>query len=101
MMKYIHITEHHVDWHKLQNIYEKYMFFIGLVGQMVFYLQAFKIFSTKNAENVSLAAFLFGLVSVSSWLIYGLILKNRILVVSNLFAVIGALSVVIGILLFS
>jgi len=101
MTQYIHAAENHVDSHKLQNIYEKYMFFIGLVGQMVFYLQAFKIFSTKSAENVSLTAFLFGLVSVSSWLIYGLILKNRVLVISNAFAVIGALSVVTGILLFS
>ena len=84
----------------MQNIYEKYMFFIGVAGQMVFYLQAFKIFSTKNAESVSLIAFLFGLVSVTSWLIYGVVLKNRVLVISNTFAVVGALSVITGILIF-
>jgi len=97
-MKQSHIAGNHLNW---KDIYEKYMFVIGLVGQMVFYLQAFKIFSTKSAENVSLAAFLFGLISVTSWLIYGLLLKNRVLFISNLFAVIGALSVVTGILLFS
>ena len=85
----------------MENIFEKYMFFIGIAGQMVFYLQAYKIFSTKKAENVSLTAFLFGLLSVTSWLIYGIVIKNQVLIVSNAFAVVGALAVVIGILYFS
>ncbi|HEV2524650.1 MAG TPA: SemiSWEET family transporter [Gammaproteobacteria bacterium] len=85
----------------MQNIYEKYMFFIGIAGQMVFYLQAYEIFSAKRAENVSLTAFLFGLVSVASWLIYGIVIKNRVLVVANAFAVVGAFAVVIGILSFA
>ncbi len=77
------------------------MFFIGVMGQMVFYLQAYEIFSAQKAENVSLPAFLFGLLSVSSWLIYGLMLKNKPLIVANVVAVIGALAVVSGILRFS
>ncbi|HXH54778.1 MAG TPA: SemiSWEET family transporter [Gammaproteobacteria bacterium] len=85
----------------MKNFYEKYMFFIGFAGQMVFYLQAYKIFSSQRAENVSLTAFLFGLVSVTSWLIYGIIIKNRVLIFANAFAVVGALAVVIGILSFS
>ena len=85
----------------MQRIYEKYMFFIGVMGQMVFYLQAYEIFSAQKAENVSLPAFLFGLLSVSSWLIYGLMLKNKPLIVANVVAVIGALAVVSGILRFS
>lgn len=85
----------------MQNLYEKYMFFMGFAGQMVFYLQAYEIFSTHRADNVSLPAFLFGLASVSSWLIYGLMIKNRVLVVANAFAVVGALAAVVGILYFS
>ena len=85
----------------MKNFYEKYMFFIGIAGQMVFYLQAYEIFSSKRAENVSLTAFLFGLVSVTSWLIYGIIIKNRVLIFANAFAVVGALAVVIGILSFA
>jgi MtN3 and saliva related transmembrane protein len=85
----------------MQNIYEKYMFFIGIAGQMVFYLQAYEIFSAQKAENVSLTAFIFGLVSVSSWLIYGVIIKNRPLIVANSVAVIGALAVVVGIITYS
>jgi MtN3 and saliva related transmembrane protein len=85
----------------MQNIYEKYMFFIGIAGQMVFYLQAYEIFTAQKAENVSLTAFIFGLISVSSWLIYGLMLKNRPLIVANSFAVIGALAVVAGIITYA
>lgn len=85
----------------MQHIYEKYMYFIGIMGQMVFYLQAYEIFSAQKAENVSLPAFLFGLLSVSSWLIYGVMIKNKPLIVANIVAVIGAIAVVLGILWFS
>ncbi len=85
----------------MQPIYEKYMYLVGVLGQMVFYLQAYEIFSAQKAENVSLPAFLFGLLSVSSWLIYGIMIKNKPLIVANIVAVIGAFGVVLGILWFS
>jgi len=85
----------------MRKIYEKYMFFIGIAGQMVFYLQAAKIFSVQSAKDVSLPAFLFGLISVTSWFIYGILLKNRVLIISNIFAIIGALAVVVAILIYS
>ena len=81
--------------------YEKYMFLVGVLGQILFYAQGFKIFSTQSAEDVSLLGFSLGLLSVTSWLIYGIILKNRVLVISNMFAVLGALYVVAGIILYS
>jgi len=84
----------------LFRVYEKYMYFIGLAGQLIFYIQAYEIFALKDAGNVSLAAFTFGFLSVSSWLIYGLFLKNRVLVVANTFAVIGAGLAITGILLY-
>ncbi len=85
----------------MKKIYEGYMYVIGILGQLVFYLQAFKIFMDQSAKDVSLAAFLFGLLSVTSWLIYGLIIKNKVLVLANVIASIGALAVVIGILKYS
>jgi len=85
----------------MKKLYEKYMLLVGLAGSLVFYLQAFKIFYDRSAEDVSLSAFLIGLVSVTSWMIYGMIIKNKIILISNFFATIGALMTVIGILLFS
>ncbi len=80
--------------------YERYMLVVGVLGQLLFYSQGIKIFLTKSAGDVSILGFLFGLVSVSSWLIYGILLKNKVLVVSNVVAVIGALLVVIGVLIY-
>jgi MtN3 and saliva related transmembrane protein len=80
--------------------YERYMLVIGVVGQLMFYTQGIKIFATKSANDVSLVGFLFGLLTVSSWLIYGILIKNRALIVSNAVAVAGALFVVIGILIY-
>lgn len=81
-------------------LYERYMLFIGTAGQLVFYLQFFKILSDNSARDVSLTGFIFGLVSVASWLLYGIILKNRVLIISNAFAVIGASCVVTAILIY-
>ena len=86
---------------QMKKLYEKYMFFMGFAGQLVFYLQAYKIFSIKDAEGVSLVAFCFGLLSVSSWLIYGIIIRNRVLVYANAFAMVGAVAVITGILIYS
>ena len=86
---------------KIYKIYESYMVFMGSASSLVFYLQAHKIYMAKSAMDVSLVAFLFGLISVISWLIYGVVLKNRALIVSNVLAVIGASLAVICIVVYS
>lgn len=84
---------------KFVGYYEKYMLVVGILGQLLFYTQGIKIFLTKSAHDVSIVGFSFGLVAVSSWLIYGVLIKNKVLIISNAFAVIGALLVVAGVLI--
>lgn len=84
---------------RLLNYYEKYMLVVGTLGQLLFYMQGIKIFLTQSAHDVSMVGFLLGLISVSSWLIYGILLKNKVLIISNAFAVVGALLVIAGILI--
>lgn len=74
----------------LYKFYEHYMIVIGSLSSMVFYLQAYKIAVYKSATDVSLIAFTCGLISVTSWLIYGVLLKNKPLIASNALAVVGA-----------
>lgn len=81
-------------------LYKKYMFVIGILGQLLFYMQALKIFTDRSAEDVSLFGFLFGLISVSSWLLYGILIRDKVLVVANAFAVVGALLVICGIFIY-
>lgn len=84
---------------RLLKFYEKYMFAMGILGQGIFYFQGFKIFQNQSAQDVSLSGFLFGLVSVISWMIYGLMIKNKVLVGVNVVAIFGALFVITGILI--
>jgi len=85
---------------KIFRLFEKYMYVVGSASSLVFFLQAYKIFIDKSAIDVSLAAFLVGLISVISWLIYGIMLKNKVLIVANTLAVVGASCAVIGIVMY-
>jgi len=76
------------------------MVFIGVFGQLVYFAQAFKIFTTKSVADLSLFGFTTGLIAVSSWLVYGLVLKDIPLIIANVVACIGALACVAGILIF-
>ncbi len=84
----------------MKKFYEKYMFVIGGSGSLIFYLQAIEIFNEQSAAAVSLLAFVIGFISVASWMVYGVLIKNRVLFFSNVLATIGALLVVIGILMY-
>src|SRR5690242_11463591 len=84
---------------KLMAYYEKYMFAVGIFGQLVFYSQGVKIFLTKSATDVSIVGFSTGLISVSSWLIYGILKKDKVVIFANILAVLGALFVIIGIIM--
>jgi len=79
-------------------VYEKYMLVMGIVGQMIYYMQGLEIFLNRSAQDVSILGFGIGLIAVLSWLTYGVLIKNRVLIVANVFGVIGALFVLAGIL---
>ena len=80
--------------------YRRYMNFIGIFGQFLFYSQFYTILQHKSAHDVSLVGFIGGFITVFSWLIYGLMLNDKPLVISNSIASIGALLVVIAILVY-
>ena len=86
---------------KFKCYYEKYMYIVGILGQMVFYAQAYTIFYNKSAVDVSLLGFFTGFISVASWLFYGVLIKNRPLIIANIVATIGAVLVLIGIFLYA
>lgn len=85
---------------QIKSIYEKYMFFIGIAGQLLFYFQAYQIFSTHSACSVSQTGFIIAFFSLLSWFVYGLMIKNKVLIFSNGVALIGCALVLSGILIY-
>lgn len=81
------------------SLYEKYMLLAGFVGQLPPYIQGIKILQNQASENVSMLGFLIALLAVTSWLIYGIMLKNKALIFSNVIGVIGSIFVLILILI--
>jgi MtN3 and saliva related transmembrane protein len=84
---------------RFTKMYAKYMLVMGILGQSLFYVQALKIFISCSAKDVSFLGFLFGFISVTSWGIYGILIKDRVLVVANIVAMVGAVLVLIGIMI--
>lgn len=74
----------------VKELYKKYMIVVGVLGQLVFYSQFYNIVTNKSAQDVSLLGFIAGFISVSSWLIYGLMVKDKPLIIANSVATFGA-----------
>ena len=74
-----------------------YMFGIALAGSLIYYLQAYKIFTTRSAQDISLAGFSINLFTSINWLVYGLFKTDIPLIFSGLLGVVGAGSVLLGI----
>jgi MtN3 and saliva related transmembrane protein len=77
-------------------LYEKYIGIVGSLGNLMFFIQAYKIFATKSAVSISAFAFIISIIGLASWLIYGFLLKNKPLIIANLVGVAGASFVLIG-----
>ena len=85
---------------KVNDYFKSRMGIIGSLGQLLFYFQAFNIFWNKNAGEVTFIGFIISFISLSCWLTYGLLIKDRPLIIANITGVIGAFLVIIGIILY-
>lgn len=80
--------------------FELYMYVVGTGGNFFFYIQAWQIYATQSARDVSIAAFSVALWAVASWLAYGIALRNKVLIAANIVGTIGAALVVTGCLMY-
>ena len=78
-----------------------YMSWILSLGQSMHYVQAWKIFTTKSSEDVSLMAYIICFILVTHWLIYGFIIKDKVIIIAETIGVIGVSLVIYGTLLYS
>jgi len=84
----------------LRRFYTRYMLVVGIGGNLFFYIQAWRIFSIKDATAISLTAQLVIFWAVVSWFGYGLLLKDKVLIAANIVAIIGAALVITGKLIY-
>lgn len=72
------------------------MLLVAVLGNAIFYIQAAEIVMKQSAEAVSYAAFSASVWALSSWLVYGLLLRNRVLITANIIGVLGAILVLVA-----
>ena len=68
----------------------------GLLGVIAWIPQIYRIWIKKRADGISLPTFLVITTALILWLIYGILINSLSLIVSNIFALIMILSVLIG-----
>lgn len=85
---------------KKQFSWTMYMSCVVVLGQLMHFFQAWKIFSSQSARDVSIISYLICLVLLIHWLGYGLLIKNRLLIIAEGLGLLGATLVMLGILLY-
>lgn len=79
---------------------QRYMNCVGPFGNLMFYFQAYEIFASRTTGPVSLPGFSISVIALSSWLFYGLAIRNTPLIIANIVGLTGALIVVAGLLIY-
>ncbi len=80
---------------------ELYLLWVAVLGQSMHFVQAWKIYTTKSATDVSLTAYIICILLLLHWLAYGLLIKNKVLIVAEGMGILGTILVIIGILIYS
>lgn len=63
---------------------------------LAYFPQAYKIFKRKSAKDISLLTYAFFVIGIIIWLIYGITISNIPIIISNVVAFLGAVSVIVA-----
>lgn len=81
--------------------FKYYMHFVGFAGQLIYLIQAYKIWATKSCEDISLLGFLISTIAAVSFAIYGYIIADKLLIKTYVFGSVSALICLAMILIYS
>jgi MtN3 and saliva related transmembrane protein len=84
-----------------KQLFTLYMSWVVNLGQSMHYIQAWKIFTTKSAEDISLTAYIICLILLIHWLIYGIITKDKVIITAETLGIIGTTLVIAGTIIYS
>ena len=68
----------------------------GMAMSFGYFTQTYKIIKRKSARDVSLLTYLIFGSGVTVWLIYGISIEDLPIIISNIVAIIGAMSVILS-----
>ena len=71
-------------------LYANFMVIIAILGVIPLALQAYKVYSTKKTDGISLYAFSFQIFVSLTWICYALVIGNGIIAVSSALLVVAA-----------
>ena len=80
--------------------YTRYMYILGFLGNSLPLFQAYKIIISCSAIDVSLSGYIIFCWAVISWMIYGIIRKDKVLIATNAFATLSSIICIVTILIF-
>lgn len=63
---------------------------VGIVMSIGYFPQAWKLYKTKSAENISLVTFTIFAVGTAIWTLYGILVHDIVLILSFVVGVIGS-----------
>ena len=81
-------------------LFDKLMLFIAVINPLVTLPQAIKIYSTQNASGLSVFSWAGYTLFAIPWLIYGIIHKEKPLIIAYILVFLLNLSVLVGILMY-
>jgi MtN3 and saliva related transmembrane protein len=84
-----------------RRLFNLYMSCIFNLGQSTHYIQAWKIFTTESAEDISLMAYIICLILLIHWVIYGIVTKNKVIIIAEILGITGAILVITGTIIYS
>lgn len=84
-----------------KQLFTLYMSWVVNLGQSMHYIQAWKIFTTKSAEDISLIAYIICLILLTHWLVYGIITRDKVIITAETLGIVGTTLVIIGTIIYS
>lgn len=91
-----HFHKRRIKLFKFKKIIDKIIYVIAVLGPIITLPQIFEIWIGKDATGVSTISWGFYTIFAAFWLVYGIIHKEKPIIVANIFWVLLDLIVVIG-----
>lgn len=88
------------DTEKIKHLFDKFIAVVGLIGPIMTTPQIINVWVYHQVEGLAIASWGTYVITASFWLIYGILHKERAIILVNIAWILANLSVVTGIFLF-